>query len=101
MIASSSLHRKASEAQLANHWRLRRAQKYGSHGVVRAVPPAQTIERMMPLMPIVGVTRIAEVTHLDRVGIPNYVSVRPRDVRGISYYNGKGTTRIAAKAGAM
>jgi ribosomal protein S12 methylthiotransferase accessory factor YcaO len=50
----------------------------------------------------IGVTRIAEVTHLDRIGIPNFIAVRPRDRGpGISYYNGKGSTRDAAKAGAM
>jgi ribosomal protein S12 methylthiotransferase accessory factor len=53
-------------------------------------------------MPSIGVTRVAEVTQLDRVGIPNFMSVRPRDQGpGISYYNGKGITKSAAKAGAM
>lgn len=53
-------------------------------------------------MPSVGVTRVAEVTQLDRVGIPNFMSVRPRDRgHGISYYNGKGVTKSAARAGAM
>jgi ribosomal protein S12 methylthiotransferase accessory factor len=50
----------------------------------------------------IGVTRIADVSGLDRPGIPNFVSVRPRDEGpGISYYNGKGTTRAQACAGAM
>jgi ribosomal protein S12 methylthiotransferase accessory factor len=49
-----------------------------------------------------GITRIAEITDLDRVGIPNFISVRPRDLNpGISYYNGKGTTRADAHAGAL
>jgi len=53
-------------------------------------------------MPIVGVTRVAEVTGLDRVGIPNFTTVRPRERgEGISYYNGKGLTPLAAKAGAL
>src|SRR5919112_2599010 len=83
-------------------WRLRPSPKYASFGVVRTVPPEETIRRVTPLMPVIGVTRVADVTRLDRVGIPNYVAVRPRDVGdGITYYNGKGTTRIAAKAGAM
>jgi YcaO-like protein with predicted kinase domain len=42
------------------------------------------------------------VTDLDRVGIPNFMAVRPHDRGpGISYYNGKGTTRADAYAGAM
>lgn len=101
MFASGAARRKISSIDAASHWELRKRPKYASHGVVRATPPAETIENITPLMPTVGVTRIAEVTHLDRVGIPNFVTVRPRDVKGISYYNGKGATRNAAKAGAM
>ena len=42
------------------------------------------------------------MTGLDRVGIPNFMTVRPHDLGpGISYYNGKGTTRADAYAGAM
>jgi ribosomal protein S12 methylthiotransferase accessory factor len=76
--------------------------KYAQGGVVRAVPPAQTIERMLSLLDTIGVTRVADVTGLDRVGVANYTSVRPRERgEGISYYNGKGLTRTAAKAGAI
>jgi len=53
-------------------------------------------------METIGVTRVAEVTGLDRVGIPNFTTVRPRELgEGISYYNGKGVTRLAAQAGAL
>jgi ribosomal protein S12 methylthiotransferase accessory factor YcaO len=83
-------------------WRFRPSPKYSAYGVVRTVPPAETIRRMMPLMETVGVTRVAEITGLDRVGIPNFTAVRPRERGdGISYYNGKGLTRSAAKAGAL
>lgn len=83
-------------------WPLEPSPKYAGHGVVRVVPPAETVRRVTPLMDVVGVTRVAEVTGLDRVGIPNYTSVRPRERGpGISYYNGKGTTRSAAHAGAL
>ena len=85
-----------------NVWRLRYSPKHAPFGVVRTIAPSETIRRVTPLMPAVGVTRVAEVTQLDRVGIPNFMSVRPRDLGpGISYYNGKGVTRSAAKAGAM
>ena len=40
----------------ASTWQLRRAPKYAAHGVVRTVPPAETIERVTPLMPVIGVT---------------------------------------------
>lgn len=83
-------------------WSLQRASKYASYGVVRTIPPAETIRRVTPLMETIGVTRVAEVTGLDRVGIPNFTTVRPRERgEGISYYNGKGVTRVAAHAGAL
>jgi len=49
----------------------------------------------------IGVSRIGDVTNLDRVGIPNYMAVRPGGRDGISYYNGKGATHLDAKAGAL
>jgi ribosomal protein S12 methylthiotransferase accessory factor len=53
-------------------------------------------------MGTVGVTRIADITGLDFIGIPNFTTVRPREPgEGITYYNGKGVTRTAAKAGAL
>jgi ribosomal protein S12 methylthiotransferase accessory factor len=55
-----------------------------------------------PLLERIGVTRVADVTGLDRAGIPNFTTVRPRERgEGLSYYNGKGVTRTAAHAGAL
>jgi ribosomal protein S12 methylthiotransferase accessory factor YcaO len=87
----------------ADHgWQCRPAPKYAPYGVVRAVPPGETIRRVSPLLARIGVTRVAEVTGLDRAGIPNFIAARPRERgEGISYYNGKGLTRAAAKAGAL
>ncbi|MFZ0441002.1 MAG: YcaO-related McrA-glycine thioamidation protein, partial [Methanobacterium sp.] len=49
-----------------------------------------------------GVTRIAEITHLDRVGIPVYSAIRPSAAEGaVSIYAGKGATKTQAKASAM
>jgi ribosomal protein S12 methylthiotransferase accessory factor len=91
-----------SPSSESEHWRLRRRVKYSDAGVGRCVRPAETIRRVLPLMPLVGVTRVAEVTRLDRTGIPNYMTVRPRDSeQGISYYNGKGVDKASARAGAM
>jgi YcaO-like protein with predicted kinase domain len=91
------------DSAVATHgWRFQAAPKYASTGVVRTVPPGETIRRVAPLMATIGVTRVAEVTGLDRVGIPNFTAVRPRERGdGISYYNGKGLTRRNAHAGAL
>lgn len=86
----------------ADHWRLTPLKKYSKRGVVRAVEPHTTIRRARESLEAAGITKVAEITDLDRVGIPNFMAVRPRDLdSGISYYNGKGTTREDAHAGAL
>jgi YcaO-like protein with predicted kinase domain len=87
---------------IETHWRSEPLEKYSSSGVVRSVDPWTTIRRARAVVEQAGITRVAEVTYLDRLGIPNFMSVRPRDLDpGISYYNGKGTTRGDAYAGAL
>jgi YcaO-like protein with predicted kinase domain len=84
------------------HWVFPRTTKYSPTGVVRSVRPSETIRRARAVMSEVGISKISDVTELDTVGIPNFMSVRPRDgASGISYYNGKGTTRADAHAGAL
>src|SRR5436305_14735108 len=84
------------------YWLGSPATKYSGSGVERAVRPSATIRRASAVLDIIGVTKVADVTDLDRVGIPNFMTVRPHDLGpGISYYNGKGTTRAAAHAGAL
>jgi ribosomal protein S12 methylthiotransferase accessory factor len=76
--------------------------KYATTGVTRTIKPEATIRRATGVLDVIGVTKVAEVTNLDRIGIPNFMTVRPRDRGpGISYYNGKGTTRADAHAGAL
>lgn len=66
------------------------------------VPPRETCCRARSVMDVIGVTRIADVTGLDYVGIPVWAAVRPiPDDSSISVQNGKGPTRMHAKAGAM
>lgn len=68
----------------------------------RAIPPERTIENVEGKLRKAGVTRIAEITHLDRLGIPVYSAIRPGAAEGaISIYAGKGATKSQAKASAM
>ena len=83
-------------------WLGSREEKYSGSGVERSVKPADTIRRARAVLDAIGVTKVADVTDLDRVGIPNFITVRPHDIGpGISYYNGKGTTRDQAEASAL
>ena len=54
--------------------------KYSASGVERSVKPADTIRRAEAVLDIIGVTKVADVTDLDRVGIPNFMTVRPHEV---------------------
>jgi len=84
------------------YWLTGKLAKYSSKGVVRCIEPQETIRRASAVLDRAGITTVSEVTDLDRIGIPNFMSVRPRDLDpGISYYNGKGTTRADAHAGAL
>ncbi len=86
----------------SEYWSFKPLSKYSTKGVERSIPPIETVRKATAVLEKVGITRVAEITGLDRVGIPNFISVRPRDLNpGISYYNGKGTTRADAHAGAL
>jgi thioglycine synthase len=71
-------------------------------GTHRCRDPKQTIENVQGKLRAAGVTRIAEITHLDRIGIPVYSAIRPAAAEGaVSIYAGKGATKSQAKASAM
>jgi ribosomal protein S12 methylthiotransferase accessory factor len=70
-------------------------------GTQRSVPPAETLERIRPTFATAGLTRIANITGLDRVGIPVTIAVRPNS-RTLAVSSGKGFTLEAARvSGAM
>jgi len=68
----------------------------------RAFSPEETLERIAPKMELAGITRVADITNLDRIGIPVFSSIRPAADKGaISVYNGKGATPAEARVSAM
>ncbi len=74
-----------------------KAYRQGSH---RSIGPAETIERVKPLMPKLGITRLANVTGLDRIGIPVFMVCRPNS-RSIAVCQGKGIDDDAAAASGL
>ncbi|WP_205028164.1 YcaO-like family protein [Oleisolibacter albus] len=66
----------------------------------RIVPAEETLTRMRPLLPIFGITRIANVTGLDSVGIPVVMVNRP-NARALAVSQGKGTSLAAAKVSGL
>ncbi len=68
----------------------------------RTRSPEETFERVADLVHPAGITRVADITGLDRLGIPVFSCIRPDAADGsISVYNGKGATQIAARVSAI
>lgn len=77
---------------------MRKAYFDGTH---RTRHPDQTWEAIRPLLMAYGITRVADVTGLDDLGIPVTMAVRPL-ARTLSVAQGKGATLAAARvSGAM
>jgi len=71
-------------------------------GTQRVLSPEATLDRTTKLLPTIGVTRIANITDLDRVGIPVFSAIRPSAADGaISIYSGKGVTDTNARISAI
>lgn len=75
----------------------RKRYRSGTH---RLVPPAQTLARVRPLLKVMGITRIASIGGLDRLGLPVVMACRPNS-RSIAVAQGKGLDLDAAKASAV
>ncbi len=69
-------------------------------GTHRVCAPEQTLERVVPLMAAMGITRVGDITGLDHLGIPVAIACRPNS-RSLAVFQGKGLTRAAAKVSAL
>jgi YcaO-like protein with predicted kinase domain len=69
----------------------------GTHRIAR---PGETVERMRRYMPVMGITRIANITGLDRIGIPVTAVCRPNS-RSVAVAQGKGIDLPAAEASGL
>ncbi|RED48625.1 YcaO-like family protein [Aestuariispira insulae] len=69
-------------------------------GTHRAVSPDKTLARIEPLLPVFGITRIANITGLDCLGIPVFMACRPNS-RSLAVFQGKGLDPAAARASAI
>jgi ribosomal protein S12 methylthiotransferase accessory factor len=68
-------------------------------GTQRAMPPEQTLARIRSHFREVGITRLADVTGLDRLAVPTWCSIRPYS-RTLAVDSGKGATPVAAATSA-
>jgi YcaO-like protein with predicted kinase domain len=61
--------------------------------------PEDTLEAIVRCLKHAGVTRLAEITGMDSIGIPCYSSIRP-DAKSLAVDSGKGITKVQAKCSA-
>lgn len=71
-----------------------------AEGTHRSADPGQTLARILPLLTEMGITRAADVTGLDRIGIPTWCAIRPA-ARLMQVSNGKGLSHEAARVSAL
>lgn len=69
-------------------------------GTHRTADPSDTLARLRPYAARMGITRIGNITGLDRIGIPVAVAVRPNS-RSVSVSQGKGLDLPQAMASAL
>ncbi|WP_157248694.1 YcaO-like family protein [Nonomuraea typhae] len=69
-------------------------------GTDRAHDPAATLEMANRAAATAGITRVADITWLDTIGIPTYQAIRPASLT-VAVSQGKGLTPDLAKLSAM
>ncbi len=67
----------------------------------RIKPVEETIKTILTVSSNIGITRLADITNMDILGIPNFSAVLPGTEDYIWVYSGKGPTRMDAKASAL
>lgn len=90
--------------EIPSSFKLRNILKYrGINGSVssRVESPHETLAKIIPICKEIGVTRISDITYLDRLYIPNFSAILPGTEDSIWVYSGKGSTKLQAKASAL
>ena len=90
VAATTSLARLFDEPQPKLFWR-------GTH---RSAAPSETLARVWPHAAAMGISRLGNITGLDRIGIPVAMAVRPNS-RSVSVSQGKGLDLPQAMASAL
>ena len=80
---------------------LQSRKKWTVNGTSRIQPAQETLKKVMPISKKIGVTRLADITDMDVLRIPNYSAVVPGTEDYIWVYSGKGPTKDHAMASAL
>lgn len=79
----------------------RSQKKWTLNGTSRVIPVENTLSHILELSKKIGLTRIADITYMDKLYIPNYSCVLPGTEDYIWVYSGKGPTKKHAKVSAI
>src|ERR671926_1408325 len=80
---------------------LQSRKKWTVNGTSRIRPAQETLDKVTPISKKIGVTRLADITDMDVLRIPNYSAVLPGTEDYIWVYSGKGPTKEHAMASAL
>ena len=80
---------------------LKNTKKWTMGGTSRIKPVHETLKQVIPICQKIGVTRVADITDMDVLSVPNYSAVLPGTEDYIWVYSGKGPTKAHAKASAL
>jgi YcaO-like protein with predicted kinase domain len=86
--------------EAAHSTSVERTQKVVRIGTHRSRDVEETVRRVLRLAPVMGITRVANVTGLDAVGIPVVMVCRP-NARSLAVSQGKGCDLSSARASGL
>jgi thioglycine synthase len=68
---------------------------------IRVRPVSDTLSRVSTVCKNIGITRISDITYMDKLYIPNYSIFLPGTQDSIWVYSGKGSSKMQAKASGL
>ncbi len=82
--------------------KLQRCPKTYLYDTHRSQNPEETLRRVREVAKHIGVSKVVDITHLDRVGIPVVSCHRPTAAKGaVTVHTGKGATKTQAEVSAL
>jgi thioglycine synthase len=73
----------------------------GDSAFTRIKSVEDTLTEIIPICKKIGVTRLSDITYMDKLYMPNYSSILPGTEDLIWVYSGKGPTKLHAKTSAL
>ena len=90
-LSSSSIYLKSIKKHITNN----------GYISTRVKSLEYTLAKIIPICNDIGVTRISDITYMDKLYIPNFSAVLPDTEDSIWVYSGKGITKQHAKVSAL